>query len=127
MFQKINTLFIVMQGIIKEEELDKFNIPLYLAGVEEVKQLIEAEGSFVLNKLETFAIDWSVDATQNLNSRAKFVTRSIRAVFESLLLDAFGGAIIDDLFVRFKNRVQKHFATQTGEYLNLLISLTKRA
>ncbi|KAJ8442003.1 hypothetical protein Cgig2_020148 [Carnegiea gigantea] len=127
-----NTLFNFLAsfhewGIIKEEKLGKFNLPLYLATAEEVRQLIEAEESFAVNKLETFTIDWSVDTTQNLNNRAEFVMESIRAVFESLLSDAFGQAIIDDLFIRFKKRVQKHFARQTGEYLNILVSLTKRA
>jgi len=102
-------------------------MPIYLATTEEVRQLIEAEGSFVVNRLETFTIDWSVDITQNLNSRAKFVMETVRAGYESLFSRAFGEAIIDELFIRFKKRVHKHFERQTGEYLSILVSLTKRA
>jgi len=45
-----------MQGVIDEEKLDMFNMPCYFPTVEEVKQLVEAEGSFTVDKLETFTL-----------------------------------------------------------------------
>ena len=113
--------------MIEEEKLDKFNIPLYSATVAEVRQLVESEGSFLINKLEIFTIDWSVRIMEDSYHQAKFLVDSIRAVFESLLADAFSEAIIDDLFVRFETKIQKHIAAgQPIEYLNILASMTKK-
>lgn len=119
---------LVMQGMIEEEKLDKFNIPLYSASVEEVRQLVEAEGSFILNKLETFTVDGNVHSIDDPSNRAKFLAESIRVVFESLLANAFGADIIDGLFFRFEARIHEHItAGQTIEYLNMLVSMTKKA
>ena len=117
-----------MQGMIQEGKLDKFNIPLYLAGVEEVRELVEAEGSFVLHRLQTFTVDWSVHMTEDLDKRTEFFTGFMRAAFESLLANAFGEAIIDDFFFKFKMRVRGHIiAGQPIEYLNcLLVSMTRK-
>ncbi|KAJ8442006.1 hypothetical protein Cgig2_020151 [Carnegiea gigantea] len=116
------------EGMIEEEKLDKFNIPLYSASVEEVRQLVEAEGSFILNKLETFTVDGNVHSIDDPNNQAKFLAESIRVVFESLLANAFGADIIDGLFFRFEARIHEHItAEQPIEYLNMLVSMTKKA
>ena len=73
-------LHCMLQGVIDEEKLDMFNMPCYFPTVEEVKHLVEAEGSFTLSKLETFTVDWSGDETQNLRDRVEFVVKSIRLV-----------------------------------------------
>jgi len=113
--------------MVKEEKLNKFNMPLYSATTEEVRQLAEAEGSFLLNKLETLAIDWSVHTTQDSNNQAKFLAGSSRAVTESLLANTFGEAIIDDLFSRFKSRVREHMITiGPVEYYNFLLASVTR-
>ena len=116
-----------MQGVIDEEKLDMFNMPCYFPTVEEVKQLVEAEGSFTVDKLETFTVDWSVDETQNLRDRVEFVVKSIRSVMESLFRSAFGEAAMEDLFLRFKDKVEEPLARQTSQYFNLLVSMTRKA
>ncbi|KAI3842986.1 hypothetical protein MKW92_010922 [Papaver armeniacum] len=44
----------VLQGAIQEEKLNSFNIPAYYPSPEEIKSIIESEGSFTINQLETF-------------------------------------------------------------------------
>ncbi|XP_074314755.1 putative methyltransferase TCM_000336 [Silene latifolia] len=51
----------VLKGVIEQEKLDKFDMPFYSPTVDEIRELVEEEGSFALNKLESFTIDWSVD------------------------------------------------------------------
>ncbi|XP_074314754.1 S-adenosyl-L-methionine:benzoic acid/salicylic acid carboxyl methyltransferase 3-like [Silene latifolia] len=97
----------VLEGVIEQEKLDKFNMPFFTPTVEEVRKLVEAERSFALNKLETFAIDWSVDTSQNLETRAKFVAKTIRAIVEPFLTTAFSHAVVNDLFLLFETRVKE--------------------
>ncbi|CAO2831664.1 unnamed protein product [Amaranthus hypochondriacus] len=115
----------VLEGVIEEEKIDKFNMPFYAPTVEEVSKLVGTEGSFYINKLESFTVDWSVDNSQNLESRANFVAKSIRAVTESLLDTTFGTAIMDDLFYRFKIKVKEHLSCKESQYLNIVVSLIR--
>ena len=73
-----------------------------------MRQLFEAEGSFVLNKHETFTVDWSIHMKQDLDTQAKFLVGFIRTACESVLANAFGEAIIEDLFSKLKTRVLEH-------------------
>ncbi|XP_074310464.1 putative jasmonic acid carboxyl methyltransferase 2 [Silene latifolia] len=116
----------VLEDVIEQEKLDKFNMPFYAPTVEEVRKLVEAEGSFALNKLEAFTIDWSVDTSQNFETRAKFVAKTIRAVTEPSLETTFSPAIMDDLFLLFEIRVKERIARKKGEYLNIVLSVTKK-
>ncbi|KAH9616444.1 hypothetical protein KSS87_009414 [Heliosperma pusillum] len=116
----------VLKGVIEQEKLDKFNMPFYNPTVEEVRQLVEAETSFAIHKLETFTIDWSVDSSQDLETRAKFVANSLRVVTESLLETTFTHAVMDDLFLLFETRIKERIAVKKGEYLNIVLSVTKK-
>ncbi|XP_074313376.1 putative jasmonic acid carboxyl methyltransferase 2 [Silene latifolia] len=116
----------VLEGVIVQEKLDKFNMPVYTPTVEEVRKLVETEGSFALNKLETFTVDWSLDTSQNLETQAKFVAKSIRAVVEPLLETTFTHAVIHDLFLLFEIRVKERIARKRGENLNIVLSMTKK-
>ncbi|KMT00412.1 hypothetical protein BVRB_9g217160 [Beta vulgaris subsp. vulgaris] len=116
----------VLEGIIEQEKLDRFDMPFYAPTLEEVRKLVEAEGSYSINKLETFTVDWSVDTNQSLNNRAKFVAKTIRAVTESILATAFGEAVMNDLFVMFEMRVKERMAQERSEYLNIVVSMIKR-
>ncbi|KAL2939210.1 Salicylate carboxymethyltransferase [Bienertia sinuspersici] len=116
----------VLEGVLEQEKLDRFNMPFYAPTVKEVKKLVEAERSFTVDKLETFTVDWSVETNQDLNNRAKFVSKTIRAVTESLLAAAFSERDMEDLFFRFNTRVKECMAQGRSEYLNIVVSLIKR-
>ncbi|XP_074313360.1 putative jasmonic acid carboxyl methyltransferase 1 [Silene latifolia] len=116
----------VLEGLIEKEKLDNFNIPFYSPTVDEVRKLVEDEGSFTLNKLEAFTTDWSVDTSQNPEIRAKFVGKTIRAVAEPLLTTTFSPAVIDNLFLLFETRVKVRMAEKRGEYFNIVLSVTKK-
>ncbi|XP_074314750.1 putative jasmonic acid carboxyl methyltransferase 2 [Silene latifolia] len=116
----------VLEGVIEQEKLDKFNMPFYTPTVKEVRKLVEAEGSFALIKLETFTVDWSVDASQNLETRAKFIAKTIRAVVEPFLTTAFSHDVMDDLFLLFETRVKERIARKKGEFFTIVLSVTKK-
>ncbi|KAF2292457.1 hypothetical protein GH714_023011 [Hevea brasiliensis] len=81
----------VSEGLIEESKLDSFNIPVYGPSAEELKNVIEAQGSFTINRLETFKVGW-VEAMDNpykdsmdKYKRGKHIASRIRGISESLL------------------------------------------
>uniref|UniRef100_A0A7N2LG37 Uncharacterized protein n=2 Tax=Quercus lobata TaxID=97700 RepID=A0A7N2LG37_QUELO len=121
------------EGLIEEADIDTFNLPQYNPFIEEVKTIVEKEGSFVIDRLETFEVN--LDANDNEENKNyvfdKFtcgqnVSRSYRAISESLLADHFGEAIIDDLFERYAERIGEHLSMEKIKNFNILISMERK-
>lgn len=119
--------------------MNTFNAPYYAPSTDEIKEEIEKQGSFILDKLEAFEIKWdegcsydhrkivnkSVDP-QNI-ARGIRVAKTIRAVVESMLASHFGDHIMDYLFTRYGEIVANYLANNQAKYINLVLSLTKKA
>lgn len=62
------------------------------------------------------------------NMRSQFIAKNFRAVTEPVLKAHFGVGIMDELFLRFKNKlVQLMMEGEKLEDTNLVISLIKNA
>ncbi|KAF3947201.1 hypothetical protein ACB098_07G120700 [Castanea mollissima] len=127
----LNLNDMVLEGLIEAEKLDAFNLPYYAPTTEEVKRVIEVEGSFTLLKLEVFKMDWDshikkANSGLDRQERATMIATYIRAVGEPILASQFGEENMDNLFQRFKDVVLDHMEAEKCEYVNLVISLTKR-
>ncbi|KAI3838270.1 hypothetical protein MKX03_025674 [Papaver bracteatum] len=121
----------VAKGVVEEEKLDSWNFPLYFPSLEEVKAIIQNEGSFWVNQLETFHVNWDGSdsseggsMTDTLGS-SHLIANNIRAVSESLLTSHFGEEIINELFDRFREKIEEYAVKEKTEYTNLVISVTK--
>ncbi|QHO55614.1 hypothetical protein HN51_010518 [Arachis hypogaea] len=113
----------VSEHKVEKRKLDSYNISSYFPTAEEVRQVIEEEGSFNIQRMEKIIYDIveSVMETSNDNSFihededaiGERQARTIRAVSEPILKAEFGEEIMDELFTRFKsktiqlNRVKK--------------------
>ncbi|XP_026425498.1 salicylate carboxymethyltransferase-like [Papaver somniferum] len=122
----------VLEGMVEEEKLDLFNFPIYYPSLEEVKSVIQSEGSFSGNQLETFQVNWdgsdSSEAGRSGTDKSRssyLIANSIRAVSEPLLASHFGEEIINELFSRFREIVANYAAKEKTDYTNLVISVTK--
>ncbi|KAJ7966784.1 Carboxyl methyltransferase [Quillaja saponaria] len=121
----------VSDGLIEEEKVDSFNAPYYAPCVEELRMEVEEEGSFIMDRLEAFEIDWDGggadpdDTSGNLASGER-VAKTIRAVVVSMLESQFGSDIIDDLFTRYAQLVGDHLSNNKTKYINLVLSLIKQ-
>ncbi|KAG2380610.1 7-methylxanthosine synthase [Vigna angularis] len=133
-FHSSYSLHWLSQGLVERAKLDFFDLPIYGPTPEEVRQVIEEEGSFRLKTLKTVKIGWDGnlqedvdDATVDSKTRALIVAKSIRAVFEPLLSANFGEVIMDELFSRFAMIVAKLIDTEfeSLEYTNVIVSMTK--
>lgn len=120
-----------MQGLIEEENVDSFNAPYYAPWSEELRMVVEKEGSFMVDHLEGFEIDWdggcSGDNIHNSFERGQRVAKTVRAVVESMLESHFGNDLpMDDLFRRYGQLVGDYLSKNETKYVNLVVSLTRK-
>ncbi|KAJ1389330.1 SAM dependent carboxyl methyltransferase [Sesbania bispinosa] len=122
----------VLEGLVEEAKLDSFNMPIYEPTIEEVRQVIEVEGSFILQTLKTIQMGFDAviqedvdNSVLNSKMRGEFISKSIRAVYEPLLSTEFGKDMMDELFSRFSKKVSQLMELETLEFTNVVISLTK--
>lgn len=122
----------VQEGLVEEAKLDMFNLPVYHPTIEEVKQVIEAEGSFTLQTLNTFKIGWDANLQDDIDDyvvdskmRGEFIAKYHRAVYEPLLITGFGENIMDELFARFAKLVAHFIEIETLEFTNFVLFMTK--
>ncbi|EEF52611.1 probable jasmonic acid carboxyl methyltransferase 2 [Ricinus communis] len=121
----------VSEGKIKEEKVDSFNAPYYAPCAEEMKLEVQKEGSFIIDRLEAFEIDWDGGSndghvTTAALTRGQRVSKTIRAVVESMLETHFGSHIMDELFKRFGELVDDYLSKNRTKYVNLVISLLRK-
>ncbi|XP_059310608.1 benzoate carboxyl methyltransferase-like [Lycium ferocissimum] len=102
---------ILLQMATEEAKVDSFNFPTYFPYKEEVVTIIQAEGSFNLEKLEIFEVNW--DGTADNDNDCDFsnshtiITNSVRAFSGPMLANHFGTSILDELFERYEKHVAR--------------------
>ncbi|XP_010255185.1 PREDICTED: salicylate carboxymethyltransferase-like [Nelumbo nucifera] len=129
----------VLEGLIEEAKLDSFNLPYYTPSTHEIKDLIQMEGSFKLDRMEIFKLSWDPTLTEDdgINKNkdqllvydkfksAQNVTKMIRAVAEPMILNHFGEEMLDDLFQRYMEKVAEYLGREESKYVNLVVSMIK--
>jgi len=107
-------------------------LPIYHPTIEEVKQVIEAEGSFTLQTLKTFKIGWDANLQQDIDDyvldskmKGEFIAKYHRAIFEPLLIAEFGENILDEIFSRFAKLVEQLLELERLEFTNIVLFMTK--
>ncbi|KAL8160626.1 hypothetical protein V2J09_002163 [Rumex salicifolius] len=103
-----------MQGLLNEEKLKSFNLQVYTPSTAQVKQVIEEEGSFIIDKEETFSVTFH-DAITTSSSptslhvdtpyTAKVITNTLRAGIENMLAAKLGEDIMDTFFSQLQEMV----------------------
>ncbi|XP_042004678.1 probable jasmonic acid carboxyl methyltransferase 2 [Salvia splendens] len=126
------------EGVVEEEKIDSLNAPYYAPSAEEMRNVIEEEGSFVVNQISALEIGWDGGLVlDNINnnigldeidesSKALKVTKIIRAVVEPMMESHFGAQVMDDLFTRYHGLLQDYFSKAIAKHINLVVSLTRK-
>ncbi|XP_019454198.1 PREDICTED: 7-methylxanthosine synthase 1-like isoform X2 [Lupinus angustifolius] len=121
----------VLENLIEGAKLEFFNMPLYSPTAEEAKAVIEEEGSFTIQRLESMMLGWDANINEDEldeNSRCEFIAKTFRAITETLLKARFGEDIMDELYLRLKNKlIQMLMKGEKLESPNLVISLVKKS
>ncbi|KAM0024742.1 putative salicylate carboxymethyltransferase [Helianthus debilis subsp. tardiflorus] len=120
----MSLLEILKEGLVRESDINSFNLPFYFPHGDELMRIIEEDGSFSLDDMDIFEVDWDQHDIES-NNRGKKTTKSIRAVTEPLFASHFGNSIIDMLFKKFEKNLADHLATKKTRHLCVVISLIK--
>ncbi|MCD7460402.1 hypothetical protein HAX54_043497 [Datura stramonium] len=101
----------------------------YFSGVAaEVKYIVEKEGSFTINQLETTRVHWNNASNyheNNINGGYN-VSKCMRAVAEPLLLSQFDPKFMDLVFQKYEEIISDCMAKEKTEFINVTVSLTKK-
>lgn len=115
---------------LKRKKLDSFKLPYYAAAPEEVRNVLETEGSFKIRRFEIFEVDWEANmdkGNKNLkpekHGRGNHVAMSIRVVVQSVLVSHFGDEIMDNMFDMYAIKVEECLKVEKGEYTNMVITM----
>ncbi|CAI9766914.1 unnamed protein product [Fraxinus pennsylvanica] len=84
-------------GKITEEQVDSFNLPFYYPSPSELKALIEENGSFTLERIESLISPMKIEKP-NLNIIIKVCVSHLRAVIGGVIEEHFGNEIVEELF-----------------------------
>ncbi|KAK8557983.1 hypothetical protein V6N13_050333 [Hibiscus sabdariffa] len=125
----MSLLDLVAQGVVKEADVDTFNIPLYAPCKEEVGEIVESEGSFEIKELQVFQVGLNCsNRDEQLRNKdiqpEKSYANTMRAVLEPMISSHFGDAIIDELFIRFAANSQMN--SMHGNKVNIVVSMEKK-
>ncbi|OMP12349.1 SAM dependent carboxyl methyltransferase [Corchorus capsularis] len=115
-------------GLVKQEEVDSFNIPFYFPSPKEMVGIIERNGYFSVEKIQELS-KASTKLVTSMDIQLR-VTSHIRAIAESLIKEHFGHEIVDELFSRFQNKFANSNHTFTKENtpdIDLFILLKRKA
>ncbi|KAJ4982121.1 hypothetical protein NE237_032958 [Protea cynaroides] len=120
-FHSSYSLHWLFQGHIEEAKADSFNVPFYMPSRKEVEAIICGEGSFYLDQLEIFNINWDgSDDDENFTFdrfiSAQKMAKFLRAVATPLIACHFGDAVIDVLFNRYIEYVGDHLSKEEDKF-----------
>ena len=132
------SFYCLLQGIIKEEQLDTFNIPQYTPSPSEVELEVLKEGSFASNRLEVSEVNWNAfddrnalefesERSDTLSDGGYNVAQCMRAVAEPMLVSHFGEAIIEEVFSRYQQILTDRMSKEQTKCINVTVLLTRKA
>ncbi|XP_043700548.1 probable jasmonic acid carboxyl methyltransferase 2 isoform X1 [Telopea speciosissima] len=124
---------LVLEGLIEEAKVDSFNLPFYMPSHKELEAVVCEEGSFYLDQLQIFDVNWDGSDDDDDNNKAGFMfdrfisgqkmAKCVRAVAEPMIACHFGETVIDILFNRYMEYVSDHLSKEEGKFVNFVISL----
>lgn len=127
-----NIMYILKQGLVQEEKLDAFTLPVYGPSVDEVTAVVRKSELFHIRSAKLFESNWDPyddsggHVVQDSLQSGVNVAKSIRAVMEPLFMSHFGGSVLDELFKEYACNVAKHLQEQKTMYSVIVLSLQRR-
>ncbi|XVF81994.1 hypothetical protein PTKIN_Ptkin16aG0007400 [Pterospermum kingtungense] len=90
-------------GIVSEAKVDAFNVPLYFTSPKELRQIIEGNGCFSIERMDILDNLKHHIVMPHLGQRVQY----IRAILEMLIVKHFGAEIIDQLFEIYARKLSE--------------------
>ncbi|KAK6933045.1 SAM dependent carboxyl methyltransferase [Dillenia turbinata] len=118
---------LVSEGLIEEEKLDTFNVPYYVSSKEEIIDIVEREGSFAIELIETFTINDSKEQDEDIKSNGQKTAKNIRSFTEPMISNHFGNAIMDKLYDKLSCILIEFMAKQSTQTTSIKVVLRRKA
>ncbi|KAK6127693.1 hypothetical protein DH2020_038567 [Rehmannia glutinosa] len=107
------------KGVIDEDKVDSFNVPCYFSSPQELEQVINQNGRFNIEMLESLP---KLEVS-NISSIPQVLCRATRAITEELITEHFGHEILDEVFGLFQEKIVKALDRIMGTDFNLFMLL----
>ncbi|KAM1241668.1 hypothetical protein ACFX13_047903 [Malus domestica] len=91
------------KGVVSEEKVDSFNIPSYCVSPQELEVIVERNGCFSIEALETLVYHVPEHG-------AKRSASTMRAATEGLIKQQFGEEILDELFSLYQQKIEEQIS-----------------
>ncbi|KAF8723608.1 hypothetical protein HU200_021565 [Digitaria exilis] len=123
---------LVEKGLVEEDRLNSFNLPIYGPSVDEVKAAVKQTGLFNINEIKIFESNWdpyddSEDGNvQDIIQSGVNVAKCLRAVMETLFVSHFGGSMLDALFNEYARKVAEYLKREKIKYSVIVLSVQRR-
>ncbi|KAI4357707.1 hypothetical protein L6164_001640 [Bauhinia variegata] len=98
-------------GLISNEAVDSFNLPLYFPYMKELEAVIKKNGQFSIEKKEKLSIPTDGVVTE---AYIRGSALRLRSALEEVITKHFGSEIIDELFSRLDKKVKECAALFSG-------------
>ncbi|RZC65792.1 hypothetical protein C5167_009482 [Papaver somniferum] len=101
---------LVQEELVDGDKRDSFNIPVYAPSLEDFREVVEADGSFAVNKLEVFrgGSPLVVNQPDDAAEVSRALANSCRSVCGVLVDAHIGDQLSDELFMRLESRATVH-------------------
>ncbi|CAO2178623.1 unnamed protein product [Urochloa humidicola] len=114
---------LVSQGLLEQEKVDAYDVPYYAPSAQEIEEEVTKEGSFSLHCVRTYETNLSSGGDAKRNART--VSKTVRAVQESMLSHHFGDRIIDALFHKYTELVTESMEREEVKSVEIGVVLTR--
>ncbi|KAJ8760473.1 hypothetical protein K2173_015140 [Erythroxylum novogranatense] len=92
------------EGLVSEDMVDSFNLPIYTARPSEIGELVERNGSFTIERIEMAPVGGT-------EVSAHSCLLHLRAAFEGWFSKHLGSEVVDELFARTNDK-GREFSSQ---------------
>ncbi|KAE8673148.1 zinc finger CCCH domain-containing protein 14-like [Hibiscus syriacus] len=109
------------KGLINEEKVKSFNLPLYFPTAKELKALIERNGRLCIESIDEMS--GQMKRVPTLPSTQNYISH-VRAGFEGLIREHFGNEMVDEFFECYgKKHLESGFVFGENAVDNTLITV----
>ncbi|OEL25416.1 Indole-3-acetate O-methyltransferase 1 [Dichanthelium oligosanthes] len=99
---------LVQEGLIDVEQVDSFNVPVYAPTMEEFRKVVDADGSFRINRLEmVMGSSLVVDRPDDPGAVGRTVANIERSLLGALVDEHIGKALGDQLLDRLRRQAEE--------------------
>ncbi|EOA17857.1 hypothetical protein CARUB_v10006262mg [Capsella rubella] len=121
-------LDLASEGVVKESDVESFNLPFYNPDETELKEVIENQGSLEINNFETIlGFPFSNKTGHSSEVEDEDKASEIRSIIEPMLVAHFGDAIIDQLFEKYTyHACQRYDTLRNKRTVRFFVSLTRK-